>query len=216
MDLYSGPVIGATIPGMPLVLVGRSENLGWGLTSSGLDDQDILIERLNPENPDEYLTPDGWKPFKTRQTIISIKGKPPKTVKLLWTDNGPVLPDGTWDLDRVTPEGHVPALSWTALTPNDTTISAFLDLMRSQSVDEAIQSADRMIAPSNNIILGDKNGVGLVLAGAMPKRSPQHQSQGRIPAPGWLAENRWQGRFDFSNNPKFTNPKGGIVGICEL
>ncbi len=64
LQLPTGGVIGGTIPGMPLVLVGRSEQLGWGLTTAYLDDQDVVIEQLNPANPEEYLTPDGPKPLR--------------------------------------------------------------------------------------------------------------------------------------------------------
>ncbi len=212
MDLYSGPVIGGTIPGMPIVAIGRSPALGWGLTSSGLDDQDVLIEQINPEASDEYLTPDGWKKFRERQTIISIRNAAPRTVTLRWTDNGPVLPDGSWGLDKVTPPGHVPALSWTALSAEDGSISAFLKIMQAQSVEAAIDAGKGIVAPSHNITLADKDGVGLALLGAVPRRSARHQSQGRIPAPGWLAENRWQGWMDYSSNPRFVDPAGGIIG----
>jgi penicillin G amidase len=53
-------VIGGTIPGVPAVLVGRSEALGWGLTTAYLDDQDVFIEEAEPGQPEEYRTPDGW------------------------------------------------------------------------------------------------------------------------------------------------------------
>ncbi|NDW60266.1 penicillin acylase family protein, partial [Yangia sp. PrR004] len=46
LQLKEGGVIGATIPGVPLVLLGRSKTLGWGLTSSYLDDQDVHIEKV--------------------------------------------------------------------------------------------------------------------------------------------------------------------------
>jgi penicillin G amidase len=49
LDLETGGVIGATIPGMPAVFAGRSERLGWAPTSSYLDDQDLYIERMNPD-----------------------------------------------------------------------------------------------------------------------------------------------------------------------
>ncbi len=65
LELPSGGVIGGTIPGMPAILIGRSERLGWGLTSSYLDDQDVLIEELNPDNPEEYDTPDGLESLST-------------------------------------------------------------------------------------------------------------------------------------------------------
>ena len=60
MDLASGPVMGARSPGMPAIVIGRNPDLGWGLTSSYLDDQDVYIEKLNPDDPDEYLTPQGF------------------------------------------------------------------------------------------------------------------------------------------------------------
>ena len=70
-------MIGGTIPGMPAVLIGRNADLGWGLTSSYLDDQDVYIERLNPDDPDEYLTPDGYRGFETREAVIAVRGAEP-------------------------------------------------------------------------------------------------------------------------------------------
>ena len=77
LDLESGPVIGGTIPGIPAVLVGRSDALAWGLTSSYLDDQDIFIERLDPDDPGRYLTPRGWRRFETREATIAVKDAEP-------------------------------------------------------------------------------------------------------------------------------------------
>jgi penicillin amidase len=212
LKLASGDVIGATIPGLPLVLIGRSAKLAWGLTSSYLDDQDVYVEKVNPDNPAQYETPTGWKDFVTRQSIIQVKGKPPVTITLKWTDNGPVLPDGTWGLDRITPAGDVPTIAWTALSGRDTSVSAFLKIMESGSVHEAIQNGEGVIAPSNNLILADKDGVGMVMLGGIPRRSIHHQSQGRLPTQGWLPENRWQGVMGYAANPKFEGPEIGIVG----
>ena len=78
LELSTGGVIGGTIPGMPVVMVGRSDQLGWGLTSSYLDDQDIFMEELNPGNAQEYRTPTGWKPFETERTIIKVRDEPPR------------------------------------------------------------------------------------------------------------------------------------------
>ena len=77
MDLAEGPVMGGTIPGMPAVLIGRNADLGWGLTSSYLDDQDVYIEQLNPDDPGEYLTPDGYRRFETREAVIGVRGAEP-------------------------------------------------------------------------------------------------------------------------------------------
>jgi penicillin amidase len=131
LELQSGGVIGGTIPGTPAVLVGRSDRLGWGLTTAYLDDQDVLIEELNPENPEEYRTPVGWATFESRQSIINVKDEAPVTLTLRWSSNGPILPGTHYDLASITPPGHVAAVSWTALSGADTSMTAALRLMQS-------------------------------------------------------------------------------------
>ncbi|SDW35570.1 penicillin amidase [Ruegeria halocynthiae] len=212
LELASGGVIGATIPGVPAISAGRSDRLGWGLTSSYLDDQDVHIEQLNPDNPEEYLTPDGYKRFQTRPSIIEIKDAAPITLTLRWTDNGPVLPGTHYDLGTITPPGHVASLSWSALSPRDTSMSASLALMNADTVRQAIDLAEDFIAPSQNLSLVDENTIGLKLVGAMPRRDLNNQSRGRIPTPGWLDRNRWQGRLPYADNPEFVAPVGGVLG----
>ncbi|UWQ26610.1 penicillin acylase family protein [Leisingera aquaemixtae] len=212
LELGTGGVIGGTIPGIPAVITGRSDSLGWGVTSSYLDDQDLFIEKLNPENPQEYLSVDGYKDFITRPSIIKIKDEAPVTLTLRWTDNGPVLPGSMFDLAEITPPGHVVSLSWTVLSPKDTSMSAAINLMRSTSVQEAIAAGEDFIAPSQNLTLADADTIALKTVGAFPARDPKHQSKGRMPSQGWHPENRWQGRAPYADNPEFLRPAGGILG----
>ncbi|WP_204114347.1 penicillin acylase family protein [Shimia biformata] len=212
LELSSGGVIGGTIPGMPLVLVGRSDRMGWGLTSAYVDDQDVFIEELNPENPEEYRTPNGFKPFVTRKSIVNIKDHDPVTLTLRWTQNGPVLPGTHYDLGTVTPPGHVAALGWTALSPADTSMSAAINLLYSDTIDEAIAGMEGFIAPAQNLTLADATSIAMKTIGVIPRRDAAHRTQGRLPALGWRAENRWNGRLPYASNPAFIRPVGGIVG----
>ena len=212
LQLKSGGVIGATIPGVPAVLIGRSDALGWGLTSAYVDDQDLFIEEVNPENPEQYRTPDGWKEFETRRTIIQVKDAEPVTITLRRTDNGPVLPGSHYDMGTVTPGGHVMSLSWSALGAPDTSMTAAIRLMNARSRAEAIEAGKLVMAPAQNLMLADKDGIAMQVIGALPKRDARHQTQGRMPAPGWLPENRWQGQLRYEDNPRFTDPVTGILG----
>ena len=212
LELSSGGVIGATIPGMPVVLAGRSEALGWGLTSSYMDDQDVFIERLNPDNPEEYLTPDGYKSFVSRPSIIEIKGAAPITLTLRWSENGPVLSGNMYDLATVTPPGHVATLGWTALSAQDTSMSAALAMMSAKSVHEAIEIGEDYIAPTQNLSLVDQDNIALKMIGAVPQRDVNNQSKGRIPSQGWRLNNRWRGYAPYASNPQFVEPRGGILG----
>jgi penicillin amidase len=212
MELSKGGVIGGTIPGIPAILTGRSDDLGWGLTSAYLDDQDVLIEELNPANPNEYRTPNGYKEFKSRKSIINIKDADPITLTLRWSDNGPILPGSQFDLGTITPPGHVAAISWTALSPNDTSMDAAIGLMYADGIREAITAAEAYVSPAQNLTLVDRDTIAMKTVGANPRRSVRHQSQGRLPSLGWRPENRWQGRMPYASNPEFIAPIGGILG----
>lgn len=211
VDLQSGAVIGGTIPGIPAVIVGRSANIGWGMTASYVDDQDIFIERLNPENPDEVQTPDGWARMRKRPSILTFSDRTPETLQLRWTPNGPVLPPGHAGLDRLIPEGHVAALAWTALSEDDTTFTALFNLMQSADLTAAIKATDLAVAPAVNIVIVDGQRIGMRVSGALPKRAENHQSAGRLPVPGWRQQNLWQGIYPPDVNPVFRDPPGGLV-----
>jgi len=212
LEFQDGGVIGGTIPGVPTVLTGRSDYLGWGITASYLDDLDVYVEQLNPDNPAEYRTPEGFAPFITRDAVIGVKGGAPRRLTLRWTDNGPVMPPSLYDLGSITPPGYVTSVAWTVLSPNDTTIGATIALMRSKSVSEGIAAGETFIAPSLNVTFVDGETIAMKSMGAFPRRDARHQSQGRMPSPGWRRENRWLGRADYAGNPEFISPEGGILG----
>ncbi|MDV7269682.1 penicillin acylase family protein [Thioclava sp. A2] len=211
LELKSGGVIGGTIPGLPLVLTGRNAEMGWGLTSAYMDDQDVFLEQVNPENTEQYRTPDGWADFETRRAIIEVKDADPVTVTLRWSTNGPILPGNHFKLSTVTPPGHVAALGWTALSARDRSISAAMRLMRAKNIPQAVAATKDFTAPAQNLTLADAHGVALVMVGAMPDRDPRHQTKGRMPAPGWNPENRWRGTLPASDNPQVINPASQLV-----
>ncbi|MDF0594794.1 penicillin acylase family protein [Psychromarinibacter halotolerans] len=212
LELAAGGVIGGTIPGIPALMVGRSQHFGWGITSSYLDDQDLYVEELNPDNPDEVRTPDGFAPMETRSSIIRVKDEAPVTIQLQWTENGPVIPGQHFGLASITPPGHVMSLAWTALSAEDTSMTAAIRLMQARTVEDGLEAGALFIAPSQNLTLADADSVAMKTVGAMPRRTANHQTTGRIPAPGWLAENRWQGWMNYAANPEFIDPAGGILG----
>lgn len=215
LELGTGGVIGATIPGIPVILSGRSEDLGWGIAASYMDDQDLFVEKLNPDDPEQYETPDGFAAFETRRSILRIRDEAPVTLTLRWTGNGPVLPGTDFDLDSITPQGHVMALGWTGLSPEDRSIAAWLRLMQARTVQDAIAAAEAHVAPSLNLVVVDGVQIAMKTIGHAPRRDADHQSQGRLPAPGWLDHNLWKGISPYSANPEFISPPGGIVGTTN-
>jgi penicillin amidase len=213
LELATGGVIGATIPGMPSILNGRSERLSWGITAAYLDDIDLYVEEINPDNPQEYRTPDGWAPFETRREIIEIAGEAPVTITLRETANGPIIPGSHFGLGNVTPAGHVMALRWTGSSDEFTSIQTGLRLMRARSVEEALATGEDFVAPAANLMVASAEGeIGMQVIGHMPWRLIEHETQARMPSRGWIAGNRWQGITQYFANPTFVDPESGVLG----
>ncbi len=53
-------VVGFTFPGVPAVVVGHNASIAWGVTNGGPDVQDLYIEKVNPENPNQYEVNGQW------------------------------------------------------------------------------------------------------------------------------------------------------------
>ena len=213
LDLQTGGVIGATIPGVPVILLGRSERLAWGMTAAYLDDIDLYVEQLNPENPEKYRTPEGWARFETQREIINVAGEAPVTITLRQTENGPVIPGTHFNMGTVTPPGHVMSMAWTALTDENTSIQTGLSLMRANSLEDGLNAGRHFVAPAQNLMLAADDGrIAMQVIGRIPWRLTAHETQARMPAPGWIAENRWQGTLQYFANPTFANPESGLLG----
>src|SRR5258706_3459832 len=63
-------VIGATLPGVPGVILGRNERIAWGFTNTGPDVQDLYIEKLDIAGG--YLAPEGARTFQVVEETIVV------------------------------------------------------------------------------------------------------------------------------------------------
>ena len=86
-------VIGGTLPGIPAIILGRTDQYAWSFTNTNPDVQDLYIERIDSKNPTRYQGPEGPMPFKVRQEIIDVKGAPSITFIDKETRHGPVISD---------------------------------------------------------------------------------------------------------------------------
>ena len=213
VDVQGGEtrVIGGAIPGIPAILIGHNGRVGWGLSTTGVDDQDVFIERVNPENPAEYLTPKGWESFRTRPIRIEVADGPDIDEQVRETRHGPVLSRGQLGAHRVTPEGYVAALSWTGLHEADTTMSGLVRLMEAGTLEDVIAASALAITPAQNVTMADATGIGMVVSGAVPERRADSGVKGRLPSPGWLPQNDWQGFRPPGTSPVVLHPSEGAI-----
>ncbi|MBX3618471.1 MAG: penicillin acylase family protein [Rhizobacter sp.] len=212
-------VAGATLPGLPVVVLGQNEHVAWGFTNTGPDVQDLYIERINPGDPGEYQTPEGWARFTSVTETIKVKGKPDVTLVTRTTRHGPVISDAGGATDGLlgsTQPAYALALRWTALDVDSGTLDAALAFNTAGSVAEFIAASGKHLAPMQNMVVADDQGhIGEVSAGRVPLRKPENDLKGLVPAPGWDARYDWAGVLEPTWTPRETDPPRGFIATAN-
>ncbi len=200
---------GATSPGSPAVVLGHNGTIGWGFTTTNLDSQDLFVERIDPTDPNRYITPDGARPFGVREETIKVLWGDPVTLRVRETRHGPVIDDFIRRGDDLTPQGHVLALQATALDGADTSAEGFGRIGLAQNWEDFLSAARKIVTPMQNMVYADTAGnVGLVAPARVPIR---RKGDGAMPVPGWTSEFDWAGFVPFDDLPRLYNPAGGII-----
>ncbi|QWE19906.1 penicillin acylase family protein [Polynucleobacter sp. AP-Kolm-20A-A1] len=210
-------VIGGTLPGIPAIVLGRTDKFAWSFTNTNPDVQDLYIEQIDSKNPGMYRGPDGLLPFKVRQEIIDVKGSPSITFLIKETRHGPVISDSyarakkAIDTDR-----YALALRWTALDVENQSVVGLLEMNRAKDLDSLKLALRKNYAPMQNVVMADSDGnIAYQAAGVAPKRLLHHGLYGVAPAPGWEKQNDWNGYVPFDHLPSSNNPEQGWIATAN-
>ena len=212
---------GATMPGLPLLVMGQNERIAWGLTNTNPDVQDVYLEQIKADDPARYRTPDGWAEFQTFSETIRVKGQADVILQARATRHGPVISDaGTAVVGGLTGKPGGPAyalaLRWTALDANAASIDAGLAISAAGSVAEFIRAAEKYVAPMQNMVVADVAGsIGFIAAGRVPLRPAANDLHGLAPAPGWEARYDWNGFLDPGRTPREVDPPRGWIATAN-
>jgi penicillin amidase len=211
-------VIGATLPGTPFVVLGRTANAAWGFTNTGPDVQDLYLEQINPANAGEYRVPsaDGapaWAPFTVRAETIKVKGQADVTHLVRSTRHGPVLSDAQASHGQVLDTSRfVLSLRWTALEADDGNVAATIEANRAQSVEELLKAFAEFQAPMQNVVMADRSGrIAYKAAGRVPVRKADNDIRGVAPSPGWDTRYDWNGSLPYEQTPQDDGARGWIA-----
>lgn len=214
-------VAGATMPGLPMVVMGQNERIAWGLTNTNPDVQDVYLEQIKEDDVSRYRTPDGWEEFQSFNETIRVKGRDDVKLTVRATRHGPVISDaGTAVVSGLTGNAsaqvYALALRWTALDADASMIDAGLAISAAGSVAEFITAAQKYVAPMQNIVVADvSGGIAFIAAGRVPLRRADNDLHGLVPAPGWEARYDWAGFVDAGKTPREINPPRGWIATSN-
>jgi len=210
-------VIGGTLPGIPAVILGRTDKLAWSFTNTNPDVQDLYIEQIDEKNPVMYRGPDKQLPFRVRQEIIDVKDAEPVRFLVKETRHGPVISDSFSKLKKlINTDKFAIALRWTALDDDNQSVAGLLEMNRATSIEEFRQALRKNYAPMQNVVLADLDGnIAYQAAGMAPKRTLYQGLYGVAPAPGWEKQYDWTGYIPFEQLPASTNPEQGWIATAN-
>jgi penicillin G amidase len=195
-------VAGVTLPGIPFVIVGHNQRIGWGFTNVGPTVEDDYIEDFNAQG--QYKTPSGWRDAQHRQETIHVKGKPDVSLEVLTTRHGPII------TELIPGETRKIALRWTL---QDGEGLVFFDVDSAQNWDEFRKAFSNFGAPGQNVMYGDVDGhIGYQATGRVPIRA---SGDGSLPMSGSDDAHEWKGWIPFDQMPHIYDPPGGILATAN-
>jgi penicillin G amidase len=208
LDAPGASVIGATLPGVPGIILGRNDRVAWGFTNHRADALDLYLERVDPSDEKRYLVPGGSAPFEVAVERIEVRGEASVELAIRSSRHGPILSDVDEQARRALPPGHALALSYAGLLPDSGSARFPLAAARARSVDELLAAAEGLQSPPQNVISADVDGgLALIAAGRVPSRSAA--AHPTSPLPGWLAESDWHGYLPPGELPRTLRPATG-------
>ncbi len=197
-------VVGASLPGAPGIIIGHNGRIAWGVTNLAADVQDLYIERLNPQNPNEYEVNGQYVPFEVVREEIYVKGRTePVVLDVKVSRHGPIINDVVEGLEQPV------ALKWLAASRPSTLVNAIYPLNKARNWEEFTAALRWWDAPMQNFVYADVDGnIGYYGAGTVPIRA---NGQGLVPVPGWTDEYEWVDTIPFEELPQAFNPPGSLV-----
>ncbi|BDX21241.1 penicillin amidase [Polynucleobacter sp. TUM22923] len=210
-------VIGATLPGIPAVVLGRTDKFAWSFTNTGPDVQDLYIEQLDPKNPGVYRGPEGLLAFKVRQEIIDIKGAEPLRFVVKETRHGPIISESYERAKRVIDTDRFAlALRWTALDVENRSVVGLLEMNKATDLTLFKQALRKNYAPMQNVVMADLDGnISYQAAGVAPKRTLHQGLYGVAPALGWEKQYDWDAYLPFDQLPSSNNPDSNWIATAN-
>lgn len=218
-------ITGATMVGLPLFYIGRSDEISWGITSAMVDDCDFFIEKIDPSNEDFYFSHGGAKKkFRHISDTVYVKNQDAEIFYSRFTDRSGVLSDFLpehYGLEsnisdttayRNPLKKYVLTYSWSARVNSDEILSLY-KLNRAKNFNQFKESLNNWGSPGLIFNYADKNGnIGVVPAAALPVRG--EKTLPYVPNPGWESGYEWL-KISKATIPAMYNPEKKFVSSAN-
>lgn len=203
-------VAGASLAGVPFVVIGRNRNIAWGVTNAMADDEDFYIEEVDSlEHPTRYRYNNEWWPIQREVDTILVKGGDPVVLTIYRTHRGPIV-------NRFEPTAqfaeHLISMRWTGHEVSNEA-KAFYLINKATNWKEFRDALRHFGLPAQNFVYADVDGnIGYRTGGLLPVRKEKGPT---LPYPGSTDEFDWKGFVPFERMPELVNPPEGFIATAN-
>jgi penicillin amidase len=197
-------VAGVALAGMPGIMIGRNEQVAWGITNNICSQRDLYQEKTDAAHPGCFLYDGKWEPAQLRAETIQVRGQEAVRKTIRSSRNGPIVDDIV--PAQVRPTGPI-SVRWIGFEPCGW-LTATLGMNRARSAAEFRQTCRPWICPTFNLVFADVEGnIGFQSVGRVPLRKTTERAY----RPGWDPQHQWTGVIAYNEMPALANPKRGYV-----
>lgn len=205
---------GYTLPGVPVFVIGKNQNISWVLTNIMLDDADFYAEKIDSAGKN-YFYEGGWHPLQIIKDTIRVKDSASVPLIIKITDHGPIISDihpykllySDAKMDSVEI-----SMRWTAQDFSDE-FTAFLKINKAKNWKEFKEAFATYAVPGQNFVYGDKGGnIGYVFGGRLPLRDTQNPS---FVYDGTTSKYDWKGYVPSTEITSLFNPPENYIASAN-
>jgi penicillin amidase len=196
-------VAGATIPGVPGIMIGRNSQIGWASANLQADVQDLFVEQFDSQSGQKVRGPKGWEPVTERTDVIPVRWGRDVEHRISTSERGTILfRNGDTGV----------ALAWTGFDATRPALNTYFTLNHSQDWTTFRQSLFAYADPPQVFVYADRSGnIGSCVAGRIPVRAGT--GDGTIMANARSYDGSWSGAISPDRLPFVTLPASDKVKV---
>lgn len=211
LNLNGKNVSGATLAGVPGIVIGQNDEMAWSLTNIMADDTDFFLEVMDSQDRGRYVVDSlstdsvSYQPFHKEREVIKVKDGDDDLLEIRYTKHGPVISDIFSDPDLINQQ--IISMSWTGYDISNE-LRALYQINWAHDFQEFKDALQYFAVPGQNFMYGDKEGnIAMYSTAKLPVRSGDPLTLRK----GWDPKDDWQGYIPQAQMPHVVNPEKGWI-----